>query len=375
MAIVQRHPRAAEAPLARVEKLPVRSERAAGSVSRTNVALPQLQPDHPPGHIRFSTPFFVTALTLFVSLNYVLLRVVPYGWVLELALLVWALFIDKVAFNGKGRPIVAFRRAWWWDSMRSYFPITLHQEQDFDGSKPLLFVIHPHGVFGFGAWLSFAADCVGFSRKNRDIDIAMATVNVNFFLPFWRDALLALGLVDASFQSLSAALQRGRSVAIVLGGAAEALDSHPGTYDIILNKRKGIIRLALSTGTAVVPVFTFGETDLFYQVPNPAGSRLRRVQDAFLAWFRVSPPLVVGRGILGCPAGILPYAVPLHVVTGTPIPVPHIPAPSSADVAKYQEIYRRALEKLYADHAQRYYDEILPPHLRPSRRPELRVVA
>lgn len=112
-----------------------------------------------------------------------------------------------------------------------------------------------------------------------------------------------------------------------------------------------------------------------FQVPNPTGSRLRRVQEAFLAWFRFSPPLVVGRGILGCPVGILPYAAPLHVVTGTPIPVPHIPAPSSADVAKYQEIYRHALEKLYADHAQRYYNEILPPHLRPTKRPELRVVA
>lgn len=29
-----------------------------------------------------------------------------------LQLFVWALFVDRVAFNGKGRAIVAFRRAW-----------------------------------------------------------------------------------------------------------------------------------------------------------------------------------------------------------------------------------------------------------------------
>lgn len=46
-------------------------------------------------------------------------------------------------------------------------------------------------------------------------------MNVNFYLPFWRDVLMALGFVDASFQSLSAALQRDRNVAVVLGGAAE----------------------------------------------------------------------------------------------------------------------------------------------------------
>jgi 1-acyl-sn-glycerol-3-phosphate acyltransferase len=44
------------------------------------------------------------------------------------------------------------------------------------------------------------------------------------------------------------------------------LDAHPGTNDIILDKRKGFIRLALLTGTPIVPVFVFGENDLFFQV-------------------------------------------------------------------------------------------------------------
>lgn len=114
---------------------------------------------------------------------------------------------------------------------------------------------------------------------------------------------------------------------------------------------------------------------LLAQVPNPKGSRLRKVQEAFLSRFRFSPPLFVGRGVFGCPVGPLPYAVPLHVVTGTPIPVPHILAPTDADVAQFQRVYRLALEKLFADHEKRYYDEILPPHLRPAKRPELRIVA
>lgn len=85
MAIVQRHPRATEPSPTRIEKLPMSSERAADVVPRTDAVMPQSQSDHPPGRIRFGTPFFVTALALVVSLNYVLLRVVPYGWVLELA--------------------------------------------------------------------------------------------------------------------------------------------------------------------------------------------------------------------------------------------------------------------------------------------------
>lgn len=41
--------------------------------------------------------------------------------------------------------------------MRSYFPISLHQEHEFDASKRHVFVIHPHGIIGFSTWLSFVS--------------------------------------------------------------------------------------------------------------------------------------------------------------------------------------------------------------------------
>lgn len=109
-------------------------------------------------------------------------------------------------------------------------------------------------------------------------------------------------------------------------------------------------------------------------MPNPKGSLLRNVQEFFLSVFKFSPPLFMGTGPFGCPVGLLPYVRPLHVVTGTPIEVPHISAPTHEDVAKYQGVYRKAIEKLYADHEKRYYEEILPAELRPAKRPVLRVV-
>uniref|UniRef100_K3WLX5 Acyltransferase n=1 Tax=Globisporangium ultimum (strain ATCC 200006 / CBS 805.95 / DAOM BR144) TaxID=431595 RepID=K3WLX5_GLOUD len=309
---------------------------SAAATAHTSTASPasaDAAPTDGIGKVRFGVYYLAIFIALAVSLNCVLLWLVPYGWALELA------------------------------------------EASCDASKRYLFVIHPHGIVGFSAWLAFGADCVGFSLKNQNIDIALATINVNFYMPFWRDLLLALGFVDASFKSLSSVLQRKRSVAIVLGGAAEALDSHPNTNNIILNKRKGIIRLALSTGTPLVPVFIFGETDLFYQVPNPKGSLLRKVQESFLSIFKFSPPLIVGAGSFGCPVGLFPYARPLHVVTGKPIEAPHIASPTNEDVVKYQAVYRKALEKLYADHEKHYYEVILPEALRPAKRPELRIVA
>ncbi|DAZ92680.1 TPA: hypothetical protein N0F65_001641, partial [Lagenidium giganteum] len=289
-------------------------------------------------------------------------------------LCVWSIYVDRVAYNGKGRASRAFRNAWWWQSFRSYFPLSLRQEEEFDPSKRYIFVLHPHGILGFSAWLTFAADSTGFSKKNKDLDIAIATVNVNFLLPFWRDIVMAAGFLDASFKSLTNALRRNRSVTIVAGGAAEALDAHPGTYNIILNKRKGLVRLALTTGTPLVPVFSFGENDLFYQVPNPKGSLLRSLQEKALKVLKFSTPLIIGRGVF-CRYGILPRAHPIQVVTGKPVPVQQIAEPSDEDIAKYQQAYRTALEKLFSDHAERYYRQVLPEELRPAAIPKLHIVA
>jgi hypothetical protein len=113
---------------------------------------------------------------------------------------------------------------------------------------------------------------------------------------------------------------------------------------------------------------------MYHQVANPEGSLLRRLQELFLRIFKFSPPVVIGVGILGCPVGIMPRRVPVHVVLGKPIPVPLIETPSEADVLKYQALYRDALLALYATHEKHYHEHILPAELRHATRPVLRII-
>jgi diacylglycerol O-acyltransferase-2 len=94
-----------------------------------------------------------------------------------------------------------------------------------------------------------------------------------------------------------------------------------------------------------------------------------------LSKFKFSPPIILGKGWFGCPVGICPRDVPLHIVTGTPISVPLVENPSEEDVAKYQKLYQTALEKLYAENETHYYEEIVPEHQRLKARPTLQVVA
>jgi hypothetical protein len=57
------------------------------------------------------------------------------------------------------------------------------------------------------------------------------------------------GGCPSSLDGLNYVLSRpGNAVALIVGGASESLDSRPGTYKIILKRRKGFVRLALIHG-------------------------------------------------------------------------------------------------------------------------------
>ena len=75
-----------------------------------------------------------------------------------------------------------------------------------------------------------------------------------------------------------------------------------------------MINLSTIDRASLVPVFAFGENDLFKQVNNPPGSLLRRVQTRFKDSMGFAPPIFYGRGIFNYSFGLLPFRRPVHVV-------------------------------------------------------------
>lgn len=142
------------------------------------------------------------------------------------------------------------------------------------------------------------------------------------------------------------------------------MDAHPGINDLTLNRRKGFVKVALSNGADLVPVFSFGENDIFKQVANNDGSWVRRFQLQFLGVFGFAPCLPFGRGIFNYDIGVLPQRKPIVTVgklssiysrtfnliphkVGKPISVPHIPNPSESQVLEYHAKYVEGLQELY----------------------------
>jgi hypothetical protein len=64
-----------------------------------------------------------------------------------------------------------------------------------------------------------------------------------------------------------------------LPACLQSLFAKPGANDLVLKRRKGFVKIALRTGAALVPVYSWGENATFRTANElPAGSRLRRVQ-------------------------------------------------------------------------------------------------
>jgi 2-acylglycerol O-acyltransferase 2 len=69
------------------------------------------------------------------------------------------------------------------------------------------------------------------------------TLGTNFCIPFLREFWLRLGICSADRKTFQSVLsQKGRGIAVVVGGAAESLKAAPGTLDLYLARRKGFVR-------------------------------------------------------------------------------------------------------------------------------------
>eukprot|EP01138_Halocafeteria_seosinensis_P005551 gb/GECG01005674.1/.p1 GENE.gb/GECG01005674.1/~~gb/GECG01005674.1/.p1 ORF type:complete len:271 (+),score=19.07 gb/GECG01005674.1/:1-813(+) len=188
------------------------------------------------------------------------------------------------------------------------------------------------------------------SWKKTRIGVASAVFN----LPFMRDFYLWFGAVDATREALNLQLNKGNSVALLPGGIKEQLlVCSPKRETIVLNKRKGFIRLALQHGASLVPVFIFGERDAYKtsRVLSGVSWFLKRL-------FNAGIPMVRGRFF-----SMVAYPVPLHLVMGKPIDTPKLTV--VPDVHGQQRPNERATEVTqsefdsYVDHYhQVYVDEL-----------------
>ncbi|KAF3840701.1 hypothetical protein F7725_006563, partial [Dissostichus mawsoni] len=218
-----------------------------------------------------------------------------------------------------------------WEHLRDFFPI-----------KNYVVGIHPHGIMCVGAFTCFSTESCGFKELFPGLTSNLVTLAGVFRLPLFRE----YAMFTVSKKSLTHLLTnrgKGNAVVIVIGGAAESLASAPGVNILVMRQRKGffvtvILPLMIFHRADLVPVYAFGENELFKQVILSEGSLGRRLQELFKKIIGFAPCLFVGEHM-----GILPYRNPITTVVGSPISVPkHIEA-TEEEVDHFHKLYMEAL--------------------------------
>ncbi|GJD06668.1 2-acylglycerol O-acyltransferase 2 [Galdieria sulphuraria] len=241
---------------------------------------------------------------------------------------------------GSGLPCSTFCRSAWWKLVFEYFPVIVYQQVEHEtaSSDTIIVCCHPHGVMAVSRILlyGFLWETL-FPQHEKRRALAARPL---FYLPVCREFTLWSGGIDACRYSALTSLNSGNSIFVFPGGSEEIFVTRRDNIYVLLEKRKGFIRLALETGSNLVPVLAVGEEELFRLfrlVPE-------RLQQFFLHYFRL--PVGVA---LGSYCTCMPERSPLQIVVGRAITVHAIENPSKEDIDSLHAVYKERLVELYRD--------------------------
>ncbi|CAR28582.1 hypothetical protein ZYGR_0S02160 [Zygosaccharomyces rouxii] len=315
----------------------------------------------------------------------------PFLWIFSIPYTIFFMF-DRTPGNGNVMSRVSpwFRSLPIWRRYCEYFPISLVKTANLEptftpreskgerspssGSKwfwrkwfnsndqlqrtgpRYIFGYHPHGVGCLGAFGVFGTEGCNWSKLFPGIPVSLLTLVNQFQMPVYRDYLMALGVSAVSRKNSLKTLERDHSICIVVGGARESLLQGVNTVDLILNRRKGFIRLALEAGNVcLVPTFAFGEANCYNIIQPKNGSFWKKFQ----LWLKnnvgFTVPLFYARGLFNYDFGFLPYRTPVTVVVGKPIFVEkRRETPTDEELDYYHGIYIQELKKIFYENRDKY---------------------
>jgi Diacylglycerol acyltransferase len=202
-----------------------------------------------------------------------------------------------------------------------------------------LYAVHPHGAF-----------CLGWSTLShapfmKTVRFCLSpALYCSPFFHLWARVIGRPGRADKPF--MIRYMERGENMALPPGGFEEATLTCRNQDRVYIKNRAGFVKLCLTHGYAIVPVYCFGETSTFYNVQGFWNTRL------WLNGYGIPGILVWG-------ATFLPFlpkrSAHLLVVLGDPIECPKIASPTNQDVEQWHARYIASLQTLF----EAYHEEAM----------------
>jgi 1-acyl-sn-glycerol-3-phosphate acyltransferase len=164
-------------------------------------------------------------------------------------------------------------------------------------------VVMNHGVIPYHGFL--------LAKKLMDRGVLPRGLGAEFLfrIPGLREFFLKGGAVNASPENARRLLETEQVVLLAPGGIYEALIAKQGLRRIPWERRMGFVRLAVETGTPIVPTYCRGINSVYFNSYFLLKPRIKLLEKT-----RFSVPLFFGLGLLPLPRKLV------HVV-GRPIPM------------------------------------------------------
>jgi len=203
------------------------------------------------------------------------------------------------------------------------------------GDGRYIYTWHPHGLFSTSHFLHTTTNYTNWPTTLRTVN--PAGLSAIQWVPFGKEILSYLSAIPSDYHTMKQALEKGNSISVAAGGMREMLGEH-----YIIKRRRGIFKMAIETGTPIVPILSFGEEKLFTIVE--IDPRIQKWLEKFDICICIPTLRSVSKWF-----GMLHYPLkdPIISVAGKPIPVEQKDNPTEDDIAALRNTYIEALRELF----------------------------
>ena len=157
--------------------------------------------------------------------------------------------------NGKGSFFSLFEK--FLPIVRGYFRYEVIGLENVPAAGRAVLVAN-HGILPVDALLLHYAIKDAFGRWPRGL-----TDRRIFRIPLLRQIFMDLGIVVAHPDTGQALLEQEKIVTIMPGGSREAFKPSRERYQLMWKRRKGFVRLAIQTGSPIIPAVCIGNDELY----------------------------------------------------------------------------------------------------------------
>lgn len=257
-----------------------------------------------------------------------LVKVSPFAWMI-ICSLTCGLFIPA------GTEWRAFRQSKLWDTWHRYFQCQyITPELPYlQPGRHYLFAQFPHAVFPMSSWLAMIY--AGRQGSGNAGDVKGAIADIFFSLPFVKHNYAWIGCVGASKKVMMETLKHYSLACLPEGIAGIFQGASPLREAVYLSNRKGFIKLAIQSGSDLVPMYTLGQSQLLTFKGSEVLSRKYKISlGIWFGWYYLP----------------IPRPHKLITIVGKPISVKQDNCPSQQAVDELHACFVQQLTQMYNEH-------------------------